>query len=227
MSNRLCFPSYSTDATLPFCLTYAFPGGIRGFQCAESPGLQKVYFTYSGQTDRVFSTTVLGGEEETTTTSTTSADDVTSTIGTTDNMIKTSETGSTTTTQTEAGSNEGGGGSNTGAIVGGVVGGLAVLSMLILGVLFLRRRSHNHEVAAPPPVDRGSLAMQQAEGPPPMPYSPGTTAAVSPTTMTYSKHLSQASFPLQSDMRTPVEMQADGMVGQGNTPPQWDPHVTH
>ncbi|KAH7123447.1 hypothetical protein B0J13DRAFT_680104 [Dactylonectria estremocensis] len=204
------------DEALPYCVTYGFPDGIRGYYCGTAASLAKADFTSSGQTGRNFDTTVMSDEEQ-----------PTSTTGTTESTEATSTTSesSSTITQTETAPSKNDGGVPTGAIVGGVVGGLAVVSMLVLGILFLRRRSHNDHTAELP-VDRNSMAMQHAGGPPPTPFSLATTDAASPATMAHSKHLSQASFPMQPEMHMPVELQTDSMAGQGHLP-QWNPNVMH
>ncbi|KAK4185442.1 hypothetical protein QBC35DRAFT_454234 [Podospora australis] len=145
--NLLC-----TNATAPFCGTFAFPNGVRAYRCASETQTvaSSVSFRYSGEIEcmRAYTTTVLGDDitttinncapVHTTTRSSVSSTPVTST--TSDPVSRDSSTVTPTSSDPPVAAG-GGSSNNTGAIVGGVVGGVAVLGLIGLGAFFLIRRS--------------------------------------------------------------------------------------
>ncbi|KAM0204037.1 hypothetical protein ACHAPA_009419 [Fusarium lateritium] len=182
--NLLC-----TDRSAPFCGTYAYPSGVRGFRCASSTltGDQSVSFLYSGQKDRKLSTTFVSDEVATPTASETtesSSGEQSSTTSTT--------TSATTTSQEPEPQNTGGGGgskTNVGAIVGGAIGGFVVLSLIVLGIIwFMRRNKKNGDM----PPQQPAVAPQ-----PPVPQTPADT--VPPMSQHYAK--SGVTSPAQSEWR--------------------------
>jgi hypothetical protein len=142
--NLLC-----TNTEEPFCRTYAFPDGVRDFRCASSSvtGAQQVLWTYSGQTNRLFTTSVI--RDETTGASTsralpgitltnvpTKSSDPTS--GIVDPV--TSGPGPSNTSEPS----KDGSGPPLGPIIGGVVGGVVVLALILVGLFFLIRRNRRN-----------------------------------------------------------------------------------
>ncbi|KAH7251565.1 hypothetical protein BKA59DRAFT_435545 [Fusarium tricinctum] len=185
--NLLC-----TDTSAPFCGTYAYESGVRGFRCASSTltGEQSVSFLYNGQKDRELSTVYVSDEVTTTTASETtesSSEEKSSTTSTT-----TSAT--TTTSEAPLPQNTGGGGgskTNVGAIVGGAIGGFVVLSLIVLGIIWFMRRNKKNG---------GSPPHQPTPAVVPQPHVPQTPAdTVPPMSQHYSK--SGVTSPTQSEWR--------------------------
>ncbi|KAF3356242.1 DUF339 domain-containing protein [Verticillium dahliae VDG1] len=137
--------SYGTEASAPYCRTYAFPGGVRDYKCAPTPvaAIQSVEYTYSDQTDRQFETQTLSTDPESTTRDTTTA----SPSQTSDRSTPTSTSSSDPTTSAPVPEKRNS--TPVGAIVGGTVGGVAVIVLLVLGVFLVRRRSSSKTDAAP------------------------------------------------------------------------------
>ncbi|KAM5342765.1 hypothetical protein ACJ41O_013731 [Fusarium nematophilum] len=152
--NLLC-----TDASLAYCRTYAFPEGIRDYRCASTSvtAAQSVSFTYDGQRDPGFETTVLVLGD------TSTAPEAPSKPGSTGEDDPPSSRSTTTVVESSqpSESTDGGGddddddGPNIGAIVGGTIGGFTVLSLTILGAIWLRKKKQN---SPPPPPPPGSVA---------------------------------------------------------------------
>ncbi|KAG5655463.1 hypothetical protein KAF25_000712 [Fusarium avenaceum] len=183
--NLLC-----TDKSAPFCGTYAYESGVRGFRCASSTltGEQSVSFMYNGQKDRKFSTTYISDEVTTTTTSETTES------SSQEQGSATSTTSATTTSGEPEPQNTGGGGgskTNVGAIVGGAIGGFVVLSLIVLGIIWFMRRNKKNGNSPP---------QQPTPAVVPQPHVPQTPAdTVPPMSQHYAK--SGVTSPTQSEWR--------------------------
>ncbi|KPM34600.1 hypothetical protein AK830_g11977 [Neonectria ditissima] len=141
--NLLC-----TESKRPFCRTYQFPEGVLDYRCAstEVEDVQSVDFTYFGQDDPGFTTTLLSDESQITSMAS---------LPTRPTVTVTGDPSDETHTDTPDPSPKHK--TPIGAIIGGAVGGLLVLVLLILGILCLRRRNNkkHKETAAPPPPPTG------------------------------------------------------------------------
>lgn len=161
---------YSTETSAPYCRTYIYPSDVRDYRCASTPATRgsSVFWTYDGQDNPGFSTTVLYDVSMTTVDSTTSPTEVTSTEP-------------TTTTQSIEPTHKPESKTPVGAIIGGVVGGLAVVGVIILGAIFLlrRRRSQNESEAPPPPI-QPEPAVDMTNTKPPVGYDPQSPSVASP-----------------------------------------------
>ena len=144
--NLLC-----TDSAEPYCRTYAFPDGVRDFRCASTSvvGAQQVLWTYSGQANRQFTTSVVRDETTGGITSGplpgitfTNVPTPTET-GTDPSITRDPATTGPGPTNTNDPS-EDDGGPPLGPIIGGVVGGVAVLALILTGIFFLIRRNKRH-----------------------------------------------------------------------------------
>ncbi|RNJ53128.1 hypothetical protein D7B24_002320 [Verticillium nonalfalfae] len=137
--------SANTEASAPYCRTYAFPGGVRDYKCAPTPvaAIQSVEYTYSDQTDRQFETQTLSTDPESTSRDTTTA----SPSQTSDRSTPTLTSSPDPTTSAPAPEKRNS--TPVGAIVGGTVGGVAVIVLLVLGVFLVRRRSSSATDVAP------------------------------------------------------------------------------
>lgn len=115
------------------------------FRCASTSvaSAQSIDFTYSGQDDRVFTTSTWSDSTaaplSTERASLSSASDESSTS----ESSSSSDTGTATPAPAPSG-----GGTNVGAIVGGTVGGVAVLALIGFGIFFMRRHSAKKDAQA-------------------------------------------------------------------------------
>ncbi|KAK7413777.1 hypothetical protein QQX98_007344 [Neonectria punicea] len=149
--NLLC-----TETNKPFCRTYDFPDGVRDYRCASTSveDVQSVEFTYRGQDDAGFSTTVISDGPQTTEeeeTGSSTRPTVTVTYDDTPGETSTAPPGPPKPHKD----------SNIGPIVGGAVGGLLVIALLIFGIFFFLRRSRKRKEAA-----AGAAAPAPGYGPP-------------------------------------------------------------
>ncbi|KAH7134126.1 hypothetical protein EDB81DRAFT_886932 [Dactylonectria macrodidyma] len=148
--NLLC-----TESDAPYCRTYIYPSGVWDYRCASTPvtAPQSVDFTYDGQDDPGFITTILAE---------TSSIPDSSTVST-ESSTTSSEVATSTTAPPEP-THENKKKTPIGAIVGGVIGGVAVIAFIVFGIIFFLRRKKSKTPPAAP-------AQQQ----PPANYVPGPT----------------------------------------------------
>ncbi|KAM0551883.1 hypothetical protein ACHAPJ_008220 [Fusarium lateritium] len=187
--NLLC-----TDRSAPYCGTYAYPSGVKGYRCATATLTrdQSADFTYNNQDNREFSTTLLSDEL----TSITSETSETSSVESTTTIPVTSTTEEPEPTETDD-SDGGGSKTNVGAIVGGAIGGFVALSLVVLGAIWLWRRNKKPN---DPPAEQPTSVPPPPPGPIPHPNIPEAPADdVPPMSQYYPK--SGVGSPTQSEWR--------------------------
>ncbi|KAF4949762.1 hypothetical protein FSARC_13409 [Fusarium sarcochroum] len=201
--NLLC-----TDRSAPYCGTYAYPSGVKGFRCASATLTrdQSAEFTYNNQDNRDFSTTLVSDAEESTLIESETTESSTGRSTTTDSATSTTEEPEPSDTDD---SDSGGGGTNVGAIVGGAIGGFVALSLVVLGAIWMWRKNKKPKdppaeqpTAVPPP------GPTYHSGPVPHPNIPEAPAdEVPPMSQYYPK--TGVGSPTQSEWR-------DSMISSQN-----------
>ncbi|KAK7427051.1 hypothetical protein QQZ08_006478 [Neonectria magnoliae] len=150
--NLLC-----TETNKPFCRTYDFPNGVRDYRCASTSveDVQSVDFTYLGQEDAGFSTTVISNGPQTT-----EEEETGSSTRPTVTVTYDDTSGETSTAPPDPPKPHKD--SHIGPIVGGAVGGIFVIALVIFGIFFFLRRSRKRKEAAAvtPAPDYGPPAQQ-------------------------------------------------------------------
>lgn len=170
--------SHSTGTEAPYCRTYLYPSSLTDYRCASTPVSQPqvIEFTYEGETNPDFVTSVWLDETITTSSESTTTTSSSPIIPTSTSPVPQPTHHSKSNT-------------NIGAIVGGVVGGVALIALIALGALFLRRHKKNSEPT--PPVSHPPQATPQPQIMTPEtkynpPYSPAQSSwqqpVVSPIT---------------------------------------------
>ncbi|KAF7542442.1 hypothetical protein G7Z17_g11565 [Cylindrodendrum hubeiense] len=155
-----------TDTASPYCRTYDFPSGVRDYRCAPTPvtAVQSADFTWDGQSDPQFITTVLDDE-----TISTSSSSTTSTTTTTTSSSSTDPVPGPTDPPVPKPKSK----TPIGAIVGGAVGGVAVIALIVFGVIYMLRKNKKPKDPAantgpayiaptnfgPPPTDQQQMQM--------------------------------------------------------------------
>ncbi|QPC69480.1 hypothetical protein HYE68_000232 [Fusarium pseudograminearum] len=131
--NLLC-----TNATAPYCVTYAFPSGVSYFECSESSTeLLTASFTFSGQINaRLKTSTIYIGPSDSQDTASTETPTVSSTAPYSSSPTSTSSSSSPPSSSNQI---------NLGAIIGGAVGGFVAISLVALAIFWTIRKSRNEK----------------------------------------------------------------------------------
>lgn len=191
--NLLC-----TDSDTPYCRTYAFPSGVRDYRCASTPvtAVQSADFTYDGQDDPGFVTSVL----DDTVTTAISSDTETSTepVSTT---TTTDPPGPTTTVPAPDPPKKK---TPIGAIVGGAVGGVAVIAIIVIAAIYFFRKKKK---PTEPPVNQTPVVQAPVQGNPgyfpPVPMDQQQHQQMQQMQMNNAPDMknAMATSPVQSDWR--------------------------
>ncbi|KAH7128954.1 hypothetical protein EDB81DRAFT_764104 [Dactylonectria macrodidyma] len=181
-----------TETSAPYCRTYVYPSDISDYRCGSTSEtrVSRVDFTYKGQDNPGFTTTVIYNDPEST------AFKSSTSISFTSSDVA-SSTGPTSTTQSAEPTHSTGSKTPVGAIVGGVVGGLAVVGFVIVGSIYLLRQKrgpHENEVPPhhPPPPMQTQLQPQLR------PQSPVSTVNTKPAVLS-TVQSPTVSSPVQSE----------------------------
>lgn len=188
----------STDSDTPYCRTYAFPSGVRDYRCASTPvtAVQSADFTYDGQDDPGFVTSVL----DDTVTTAISSDTETSTepVSTT---TTTDPPGPTTTVPAPDPPKKK---TPIGAIVGGAVGGVAVIAIIVIAAIYFFRKKKK---PTEPPVNQTPVVQAPVQGNPgyfpPVPMDQQQHQQMQQMQMNNAPDMknAMATSPVQSDWR--------------------------
>ncbi|KAH8651141.1 hypothetical protein BX600DRAFT_516732 [Xylariales sp. PMI_506] len=168
---RDVFTLKCTASTAPYCGTVTFQSivGVSDYFCdTDSASIPlELQTTYSGETDRTFSVSILTLLDASDTITTTSSTSTTS-------QTTTTSTGSTTTSTTPAATSSAAASSGSsapvGAIVGGVVGGVAVIALIGFGIWFIMRRNRKRDAVPPQQPQPAYSQVPPGSQPPPGPY---------------------------------------------------------
>lgn len=146
---RLTNSFVSTNATAPYCITYAFPSGVRYFDCSESPtDILTASFTFSGQINaRLKTSPIYIGASESQDTAVSETATASSTTPYSSSPASTSSPSSRPSSSDQT---------NLGAIIGGAVGGFVAISLVALAIFWTIRKSRNkkgHQSMQVDPLD--------------------------------------------------------------------------
>ncbi|WXC44750.1 hypothetical protein QX201_004486 [Fusarium graminearum] len=200
--NLLC-----TNATAPYCITYAFPSGVSYFDCSESPtDLLTASFTFSGQINaRLKTSTIYIGTSESQDTAVSETATASSTTPYSSSPASTSSPSSRPSSSDQT---------NLGAIIGGAVGGFVAISLVALAIFWTIRKSRN---------EKGHQSMQVD----PLDHSGGKTEA---QTDWRSSTATALSWPTSASPQTgtgqPTSPSALSETSQGIMSPM-RPQMTH
>ncbi|KAH7129912.1 hypothetical protein B0J13DRAFT_627054 [Dactylonectria estremocensis] len=218
--NLLC-----TETSAPYCRTYVYPSDISDYRCGSTSEtrVSSVSWTYEGQVNPGFTTTVIYNELETS-----SSESIDSISSSPPDVVSATETISTSQPAEPSPSSD----SKTpvGAIVGGVVGGLAVVGFVIVASLYLlrRKRGQNENEATPhhPPPPIQTQFQPQFQ-----PQPPVSMANTKPVVTSTAQSPTVAS-PVQSEWRgssvmSPVSAVSPPLPSElGTGPPDYS-HSIH